>query len=202
MEGYPQHGDQHVDKTTIRAFAFRSHRPELWRVSTGWRRWRGSRYWRRGYNWQRTDRRRAHHGYNWQRNDWRRGYDWQRNDRRRAHRGYDWQRHEFERCRSTPRWRAALIKPKTCASQRRPSFNREGTPGGHPLPPPIERSRFSEISSKSPDIFTITFKRTTAPWATYPQLLPANGPAAQGKAKCSPNRPLSFHRAVCAVSSS
>ena len=85
MEGYPQHGDQHVDKTTIRAFVFRSHRPEFWRVSTGrrQRRWRGSRYWRRGYNWRRNDRRR---------NAQRRWYNWQRNDRRRnaRRRGYNW----------------------------------------------------------------------------------------------------------------
>ena len=40
----------------------------------------------------------------------------------------------------------------------------------------------SAKSPASPDIFTITFKRTTAPWATYPQLLPADGAAAQGKA--------------------
>ena len=49
------------------------------------------------------------------------------------------------------------------------------------MPPPIERSRFSEISSKSPDIFTITFKRTTAPWATHPQLLPVDGAQRKGK---------------------
>ena len=40
----------------------------------------------------------------------------------------------------------------------------------------------SSKSPKFPDIFTITFKRTTEPWARYPQLLPANGAAAQGKA--------------------
>jgi hypothetical protein len=101
MEGYPQHGDQHVDKASIRAFGFRSHRPEFWRVSTGrrQRRWRGSRSWRRGYNWRRNDRRRnaPRRGYNWQRNDRRRnaprrGYNWQRNDRRRnaRRRGYNW----------------------------------------------------------------------------------------------------------------
>jgi hypothetical protein len=36
------------------------------------------------------------------------------------------------------------------------------------------KKSFSEISSKSPDNFTITFKRTTAATATYPQLLPAH----------------------------
>ena len=43
------------------------------------------------------------------------------------------------------------------------------------------RLSFSEISSKSPDIFTITFKRTTAPWATYPRLLPADRAQRKGK---------------------
>jgi hypothetical protein len=73
MEGYPQHGDQYVNKKNIRSYAVYSNRRRFCRVGTKRRRWRGSRYWRRGYNWGRNDRRR---------NDRRRN-DRRRNDRRR-----------------------------------------------------------------------------------------------------------------------